>query len=276
MRSIHDSVLVGYDVDGERRMITLHTKPHEGGGGEEPVDVVFHGVVAYHIEGDCLANIVASIDEVAVEDVLGDGKEFAERHRITGWPRGWNPDRESAQAFFSRTGVKLYGLICSYGMSAWFAASSMEQLEPGRGVTTVNYDELSNALDFVSGKAPFEHRAYVSRDTGAIHWITEDNAVEEDLPNDLETSDRYIAIPDKNELDLGNELVGRFVEARLAHRRETVADLFRRRGGYARFKELLETEGCLEEWYAFEERAKFEALRDWTTKHNIRLDRSQT
>ena len=78
----------------------------------------------------------------------------------------------------------------------------------------VKYDDLSAAFDFVSFAAPFEHRAFVSLDTGAIHWMSETSPLdEEDLPDDLETSDRYLAIPHKNDLDLGNNLALRFVEA---------------------------------------------------------------
>ena len=75
-----------------------------------------------------------------------------------------------------------------------------------------------------------EHRAYVSLDTGAIYWISETNPIdEEDLPDDLDASDRYIAIPDKNELDLGNNLALRFVEEQLPDRYADVEDFFRRR-----------------------------------------------
>ena len=80
-------------------------------------------------------------------------------------------------------------------------------------MVTVKYDDLSMAFDFVSFAAAMEHRAYVSLDTGAIYWISEMNPLEEDeCPDDLETSDRYIEIPHKTELDLGNNLALRFVE----------------------------------------------------------------
>jgi hypothetical protein len=86
-------------------------------------------------------------------------------------------------------------------------------------MVTVKYDDLSMAFDFVGFAGPMEHRAYVSLDTGAIYWISEANPIEEDeLPDDLETSDRYIAIPHKNEFDLGNDLARRFVEERLPDR----------------------------------------------------------
>ena len=137
----------------------------------------------------------------------------------------------------------------------------------------VNYDDLSLALDFVSAAASFENRAYISRDTGVIYWLSEEQGLEqEQLPEDLETSDRYIEIPHKNDLDLGHELVRRFVDEHLAHRREEVDDVFRRRGAYARFKDLLAAEGCLEKWYAYEARAQCQALRDWCQEHDFHLD----
>jgi hypothetical protein len=114
-------------------------------------------------------------------------------------------------------------------------------------MVTVQFDNLSAAFDFVSFAAPFEHRAFVSLDTGAISWISETSPIdEEDLPDDLETSDRYIAIPHKNDLDLRNNLALRFIEERLPGRYRDVEDFFRRRGASARFKELLAAEGCLD------------------------------
>jgi hypothetical protein len=96
-------------------------------------------------------------------------------------------------------------------------------------MVTVKYDDLSAAFDFVSFAAPFEHRAFVSLDTGAVYWISEMSPIdEEDLPDDLDTSDRYIAVPHKNELDLGNNLALRCVEANLPHRYADVERVFRR------------------------------------------------
>jgi hypothetical protein len=112
----------------------------------------------------------------------------------------------------------------------------------------------------------------VSLDTGAIYRVSESGAVDDDdLPDDLETSDRYILIPHKNDLDLGKRLALRFAEERLAHRYANVEDCFRRRGAYARFKELLEEERSLEEWYAFEAESTERALREWCAANGIEL-----
>jgi hypothetical protein len=137
---------------------------------------------------------------------------------------------------------------------------------------TIKYDDLSAAFDFVSFAAPFEHNAFVSLDTGAIYWVTETGAVDDQgLPDDLETSDRYIPIPHKNDLDLGKRLALRFAEERLTHRYANVEACFRYRGAYGRFKELLEEEGSLEEWYAFEAESTERALREWCAANGIEL-----
>ena len=139
-------------------------------------------------------------------------------------------------------------------------------------MVTVKYDDLSLAFDFVSSAAPTEHRAYVSLDTGRIFWVSELNPVEEEeLPDDLETSDRYVEIPHPNDLELGKRLALRFAAEQLAHLSVEVEVCFRRPGAYARFKELLAREHCLEKWYAFETESTRRALREWCAANAIEL-----
>ena len=136
-------------------------------------------------------------------------------------------------------------------------------------MVVVKYEDLSAAFDFVSFAAPMEHQAYISIDTGTIYWISELSPLEEEIPEDLETSDRYIAIPHKNDLDLGSDLALRFAAAELPDRYNMVAQFFRYRGAYARFKELLASESSLDRWYAFEAESTERALRDWCTANDI-------
>jgi len=139
-------------------------------------------------------------------------------------------------------------------------------------MVTIKYDDLSLAFDFVSSGAPMEHRAYVSLKTGKVYWISELNPVEEEeIPDDLETSGGYLEIPHKSDLDLGRQLALRFVEERVPDRYNRVADIFRSRGAYRRFKELLAAESLLEQWYAFEAEATEQALKQWCHQNNIHL-----
>ncbi len=110
-----------------------------------------------------------------------------------------------------------------------------------RTVST-NATDLRTTFDFVSAAAPFEHSAYICLDTGKIYWKAASAGLEneENLPEDLDNSDRYVAVPHKNDLDLGRRLALAFVDQELPDDRDTVISFFRRRGAYGRFKDLLQ------------------------------------
>ncbi|MGH8602631.1 MAG: hypothetical protein ACREXR_07595, partial [Gammaproteobacteria bacterium] len=91
------------------------------------------------------------------------------------------------------------------------------------------------------------------------------------VPDNLETSDRYIAVPHKNDLNLGRKLALSFVEQKLPDDYNTVAGFFRNRGAYSRFKDLLESRGVLEKWYLFEASAMETALREWCQENSVPL-----
>jgi hypothetical protein len=138
-------------------------------------------------------------------------------------------------------------------------------------VIAVEYDDLLLAFEFVSSSPPMENSAYVSLDTGKIYWISSLNPIEDDAPDDLEESDRYLAVPHKNDLDLGQDLVFRFVAQELPNDYERVRGFFRHKGAYGRFKQLLESEGILEKWYKFENASMDMALREWCVQNDVQL-----
>ena len=148
--------------------------------------------------------------------------------------------------------------------------------ESGWRVVAVAYDEILSAFEFVSSAAPVERSAYISLDTGQVHWVSELCPVDEDIPDDLETSDRCVAVPHKNDLGLGKRLALRFAAEELPGFYEQAAAIFRRKGGYSRFKRLLETKGVLETWYEFEARATERALKEWCAQNDIPLAEQST
>jgi len=139
-------------------------------------------------------------------------------------------------------------------------------------MVSVKYEDIALAFDFVSYAAPTEHNAYVSLDTGMVWWTSDSSdAFDEEIPDDLETSDRYLAIPHKNELDLGRRLALRFIAQALPACYDRVERFFRQQGAYARLKDLLEREGVLEHWYSFEADAVESALRQWCAENGLEL-----
>jgi hypothetical protein len=133
----------------------------------------------------------------------------------------------------------------------------------------VRFSDLMDAFEFVGVAGPFDNRAYVDLITGKIYLVSDEVELEEEPPEDLEESDRYLAVPGKNELDLGSRLVERFVQERLPADAKEVAAFFRRKGAYSRLKILLADRGVLQQWYEFEQAATTEALRAWCQENDI-------
>jgi len=135
----------------------------------------------------------------------------------------------------------------------------------------VSYADLLAAVDWVSAAAPMENSAFVSRETGAIHWASMRMPLEDELPDDIDDASLYLAVPHKNELDLGKNLALRFADEQLSDSFATVAGFFRQRGAYGRFKDLLDRQGQLQAWYDYEARAGEQALRKWSEENGLHL-----
>jgi len=135
-------------------------------------------------------------------------------------------------------------------------------------MVTVKYDELADALEFV-GVAYFDNSAYVCTVTGSIYYVSSE--LEEEVPDDLETSDKYIAVPNRKDLDLASRLALSFVAEELPDDYDAAAGFFRRKGAYGRFKDLLIARGAREKWYEYEARATEAALRQWCEENSIEL-----
>lgn len=138
-------------------------------------------------------------------------------------------------------------------------------------MVTLKFTDLLNAFEFVSFGGSIESDAFINLDTGAIYYLSNDLELEEETPEDLETSERYLAIPHKTDLNLGRSLVLSFVEKALPNGYETTAGYFRSQGAYSRFKELLESRGIINQWYEYERNAIEVALKQWCQEHDIQL-----
>ena len=132
------------------------------------------------------------------------------------------------------------------------------------------FADIEDAFSFVSLGEMFMHSAYLCRETGQIFYTTEMGESDE-LPEDIYENHQYIEIPHKNELDLGKALVLDFTWTYIPNDLEIVYSIFRRKGAYTKFKQLLEDKGVLEEWHSFEEKRQDKALRDWCKENKISI-----
>ena len=136
---------------------------------------------------------------------------------------------------------------------------------------TAKFDELLDAFDFVSAGQPTENEAYLCVASGAIHYHSEFGDNEEPLPEDIEEPGRYIAIPHKKDLGLGKRLVFKFAGEVLPDALDDVEKIFRRKGAYGRWKNLLERRDMLQQWYDYEEKGCEQALRQWCRDNDIEI-----
>ena len=135
----------------------------------------------------------------------------------------------------------------------------------------VSFDDIENAFSFVSMDQQFMHNSYLCKETGEIFYSSEIGDSDE-LPEDIDDPDKYIAIPHKNELDLGKALVIEFTSEYLPEELARVYSIFRRKGAYSRYKELLESKDVLEDWYKFENERQKVTLREWCRDNSIEFE----
>ena len=105
---------------------------------------------------------------------------------------------------------------------------------------TITDDDVSNAFDGVASGEMVEAAAFIDRRDGSVHYTSGEDAE----PRGDFDADDFLPVPDKRELDLGRELVFDFVQDTLPDDFDEVRAMFRRRGAYGRFRDLVERRGC--------------------------------
>jgi hypothetical protein len=134
----------------------------------------------------------------------------------------------------------------------------------------VTFSEIYEAFLFVNSVEYGMHSAVLCKDTGHIYYHSELGGIDDMDEEDLDW-DMCIEIPLKNDLDLGQNFVFEFVELHLAVEYHCVQQIFRYRGSYGRFKDLLEQKGLLQSWYDFENQRQEQVLRQWCMDNEIEL-----
>ncbi|MBI5363918.1 MAG: hypothetical protein HZA53_12115 [Planctomycetes bacterium] len=136
----------------------------------------------------------------------------------------------------------------------------------------IQYADLEGASEFANMNPDGENEAFLALDTGAFHlrsMITGD--LDEELPDDLDESDRYVLVPSRRSLDLGRRLALEFVAERLPAELEQARRWFQRPGAYARLRDRLEEHGLLAAWEEYDAAALERELRAWAAEHGIEV-----
>jgi hypothetical protein len=137
----------------------------------------------------------------------------------------------------------------------------------------VKFKDIEEAFDFLNFSQMSDGEAYLEKETGKIYLYSDlMDDEQEELPDDIGDGDKYIALPDKNDLDLGKKVVFDFASAFLPDDIEHVDYIFSKKGAYSNFKQLLAKKDLLDKWYKYEEEAQKKALREWCEWNDIELE----
>ena len=134
----------------------------------------------------------------------------------------------------------------------------------------IRFSDIEDAFFFVGSAGYGLHTAVIARDTGEMLWRSEEGDLDEIADKDL-PSDRWIAIPHRNELGLGQELVFEFVAEYVSDELDHVQHMFRTRGAYSAFKDLMGSRGLLQRWYDFEQEREEQVLRRWCEENELEI-----
>ncbi|MDH5680259.1 MAG: hypothetical protein OEZ36_01630 [Spirochaetota bacterium] len=102
----------------------------------------------------------------------------------------------------------------------------------------MTFDELDMAQLYANAAGYGDYGAFINRASGEIIYYYEDEEFN-DLPDDLDDGEKYLAVPNDYELDLVKSMVFRFVRAFIPDEEDQVYHIFRKQGAYGRFKNFL-------------------------------------
>jgi len=131
------------------------------------------------------------------------------------------------------------------------------------------YSEVESAVEFMSDELGGANLAVYDRMTDKFLYRSDYSDIDE-IPEDTD-DERYVEVPNKRDLDLGRDLVFRFVEQAMPEDKDLVYGFFRHPGAYSNFKNLLNRRNQLEQWFDFENAAMREAIEQWCKENGIEL-----
>ncbi len=135
----------------------------------------------------------------------------------------------------------------------------------------ISFDDIENAFFFVSMDQKYMHNAYLCKETGQIFYTSEMGDSDE-IPENIDDPDKYITIPHKNDLELGKALVIEFTSEYLPEELDRVYSIFRSRGAYSRYKDLIDEKGLLDKWHKFEDERQKAAIKKWCEENRVEIE----
>ncbi|HEX5042778.1 MAG TPA: hypothetical protein VFV75_07715 [Candidatus Polarisedimenticolaceae bacterium] len=126
--SVHDNFVYAFSVDCERRKLVLHTA-YRDNEPNELTDVVFHDVVAHHIEHVLPGNILMDVEEQDLAFVVRENADLFARSWRYGWPPvKYSGDLASLIDALQALPARAWSIDASCGLSGWVLATECERV----------------------------------------------------------------------------------------------------------------------------------------------------
>ena len=135
----------------------------------------------------------------------------------------------------------------------------------------VKFKNFIDLYEMVSFASYGECSGYICKKTGQTWFHSEYGDNFKELPEDVHNNEQYLEVPHKNDLNLGQDLIFRYIAGELPDEYDNIRGFFRRRGAYANFKELLMRNDMLDHWHEFENKSTKTAVREWCEMEGIEL-----
>ena len=134
----------------------------------------------------------------------------------------------------------------------------------------IKFSDFEDAFLFVNMGEMHTYTAFLCKKTGKIFYIP-DAGDSDELPEDIDDTEKYLTIPHKNDLELGKALVFEFTSEYIPEELDRIYAYFRSRGAYSRYKDFLNEKGILDKWYKFEDKRQRAALIEWCQDNSIEI-----
>jgi len=128
--SVHDNVVLGYEVLCAEREIRLRTL-YPDQEPPEQTDVRFTGVLAYHFDHALMNTSLFDIEEVSLQRVYDMFADVFLRSKNYGWPIASYSGPEDLLARLRAHGVRAFVVSSSYGMNGFVLAEAMAKVRRG-------------------------------------------------------------------------------------------------------------------------------------------------
>jgi hypothetical protein len=118
--------------------------------------------------------------------------------------------------------------------------------------------------------------SYICRRTGRIYWVSGEPGLlgdDEKIPGDIDDIEKYVPVPGKRSLDLGTRLVFDFAARHLDEQYDAIRGIFRHKGAYRRFREILEETDSVDAWHTFSQERTLRALEEWCESEGFVVER---